>query len=108
MQPAKLHYTQEMRYLRAVADYLISCGYDVEEPSTKHRNLLDVWGTVKGKRVFQEIYCTIYPCDNGINGVWDNGDNDCIEIFLDSDGDLQSTECLTVTLEGLKPLRNKG
>lgn len=107
MQATKLHYTQEMKYLRAVADYLIEQGYEVEEPKTKHRDLLDVWGVFKGKKCFQEIYCTIYPQRDGIHGVWYQGDNESVEMFMNADGVLQHMDCFSCILDGLKPMPKK-
>lgn len=103
----KLHYKQEMKYLNVVADYLVSLGYHVEEPDPKHRDLLDVWGTYKGKRCFQEIYVTIYKTDHGIHGIWHQGDHDGVEMYLDDDPlyGLDTRECLEQILDGLKPFK---
>lgn len=49
----KLHWKQEMKYLNAIADYLTELGYAVTEPDSKHRDLLDVWGTLFGKEGFK-------------------------------------------------------
>ena len=46
----RTHYKTEMKYLNAVADLITSWGYEVEEPTTKNRDLLDVWGKIKGKK----------------------------------------------------------
>lgn len=103
----KLHYMQEMKYLRAVADHLIAMGYEVEEPSTKHRDLLDVWGTFKGKRCFIEIYVTIHPCHGGIHGIWHQGEHEGVEIFLHPEFGLQTSDYIGSILDGLKPFKKK-
>lgn len=106
----KLHYKQEMKYLNAVADYLISLGYQVEQPDSKNRDLLDVWGTVNGKKCFLEIYVTIYtvPEWNGsINGIWHQGEHEGVEMFLSSDPNygLDTRNYLEQILDGLKPFK---
>ena len=99
----RMHYKTEMKYLNAVAEYLTEMGYDVEAPSSKHRDLLDVWGTLNGRKCFQEIYVTMWPCDGGVNGVWHQGEHD-VEVFLNEFNELD-TNGMTVVLDGLKPLR---
>lgn len=103
----KLHYKQEIKYLNAVADYLIELGYQVETPNSKHRDLLDVWGIFNGKQCFQEIYVTMWPCNNGINGVWNQGEHEGIELYLDNDPiyGLDTREHLPHILNGLKPFK---
>lgn len=103
----KLHYKQEMKYLNAVADYLTELGYAVEEPDSKHRNLLDVWGKIQGRKCFQEIYVQMWACGNGINGVWYQGDHEPIEIYLDPEYGLDDRNDITIILEDLVPLKRK-
>jgi hypothetical protein len=84
----KLHYKQKLKYLNAVANHLIECGYHVEEPTHEH-DLLDVWGTSGGRKCFVEVCVTMYRCDGGINGIWDlpSDDENCEgrEMFLSDD-----------------------
>lgn len=91
------HYKTEMKYLNAVADFITGHGYNVDAPTTKSRDLLDVWGMVGKKKCFLEIYVSgIYapkPSGNfmggGISGVWSVGDDEddgCIEVYMDHDG----------------------
>lgn len=109
----KLHYKQEMKYLNAVAEYLVSLGYHVEAPDTKHRDLLDVWGTYKGKRCYCEIYVTIYASEpegnhmGGISGIWSQGDNEPEELFLSNDetAGLDTRFAPMHILDGLKPFK---
>jgi len=103
----KIHYKTEMKYLNAVADYIISMGYDVEQPTTKHRDLLDVWGIHKGKKCYIEIYVTIHKLDNGIIGYWMQGDNENEEAFLSENSTYGlDTRFLPLhILDNLKPLR---
>lgn len=105
----KLHYKQEMKYLNAVADHLIELGYQVIEPDTKYRDLLDVWGTYKGKKCFVEIYVTMWPMDHGINGIWHQGEHEGIELYLDNDPiyGLDVREHLPHILDDLKPFKKK-
>src|SRR4051812_32029871 len=113
MNANRLHYTQEMKYLRAVADHLIELGYHVEAPDVQNRNLLDVWGTHKGKRCYIEIYATIFPIRSesgwlrGIHGIWHQGEHDGIELYLDLDPlyGLDTRECLSIILDNLKPFK---
>ncbi len=80
-----LHWKQRLKYLNAVAEHLISLGYHVEQP--KHDDdFLDVWGTIKGSRCYYEIYVTMYPCGDGINGIWDFSEMDeGTEMYLSND-----------------------
>lgn len=105
----RLHYKQEMKYLNAVAEYLTELGYEVIEPNPKHRDLLDVYGTFNGRRCFVEIYVTMWACDHGINGVWNQGEHDGIEMYMDNDPlyGLDTREHLPHILDGLKPMKRK-
>lgn len=103
----KLHWTQEMKYLNAVADHLVELGYHVLEPDTEHRDLLDVWGTLNGRRCYVEIYVTMYPCHNGINGIWHQGEHDGVELYMDNhplDG-LDTRNGIETILDDLKPFK---
>ncbi len=105
----KLHWKQEMKYLNAVANYLTSLGYKVNEPDSKNRDFLDVWGSLKGRKCFEEIYVTMYKCGNGINGIWHQGNHDGIEVYLDPHPlyGLDTRNDLTIILDGLKPIQKK-
>jgi hypothetical protein len=80
----QMHYKKRLKYLNAVADHLISLGYQVNEPTHDH-DLLDVWGTIKGRKCYIEIYVTMYECDSGINGIWHYDDNEGTEMFLSNE-----------------------
>jgi hypothetical protein len=100
----KLHYKKEMQYLNAVADYLTSLGYEVEKPTTEHRDLLDVWGICDGRKCFIEIYVTIHECNAGLVGYWMQGDNEPEEAFLHSEHGLDTRFLPLCILDNLKPL----
>ena len=99
MKLTKTHWKTEMKYLNAIADVLIKYGYEVTEPSTKHRDILDVWGKFKNKKCFLEICVSnIQKSHGGILGVWsvpeidENQENDLHEIYLDNDGYTYSSD----------------
>lgn len=105
----KLHYKQRLKYLNAVANYLIGLGYHVEKPHHDD-DYLNVWGTVKRRRCFQQIDVFMYECRNGyggINGVWHQGDHDGVEVFYSNNPDygLDTRECLEQILDDLKPFK---
>lgn len=116
----KLHYKQEMKYLNAIADHLIEIGYEVEEPDTKYRDLLDVWGTWNGKKCYLEIYVDMYPIRNGgskrslngIGGIWSQGDHEPVEVHLydkyyDDKLYLYEIDDLVIILDKLKPFKKR-
>lgn len=104
----RIHWKQEMKYLNALAEYIQSLGYEVEEPSTKHRDILDVWGKIGSKKCFVELYITIYKTDHGIIGYITNGD-ESEEAYLDlTFGYGLDTRFLPLyALENLKPLNKR-
>jgi hypothetical protein len=114
----KLHWKQEMQYLNGVADLLIAMGYHVEEPDTKYREWLDVWGTVDGRKCYQEIYVTMYPIvDGGVNknitgvgGIWHQGENEPVEVHLyeqsyDGKPVIYEVDDIGLILDGLRPFK---
>lgn len=104
----QLHYKQEMKYLNAVADYLIELGYGVVQPTTDYRESLTVWGMYKNTKCHLEISVSMYACHNGINGVWHQGEHDGIELFLDllpNGYGLDTRNDIEILFDGLKPFK---
>lgn len=103
----KLHWTQEMKYLNAVADHLIELGYHVEKPNSEYREWLDVWGTYKGRRCYIEIYVNMYKCPHGINGIWHQGEHDGVEMYMDDHPlyGLDTRNGIETILDDLKPFK---
>lgn len=115
----KPHWKTEMKYLNAVADLLQRHGYEVKKPTTKHRDLLDVWGfePTKGKRrrrCFLEIYCPhIEKMGGGIYGVWSDPEpnEDAIEVWMDADGAFythDSSYLLAAVGNIIEPIKKRG
>lgn len=100
-----MHYIKEIKYLNRIADYFQSQGYEVESPSIRHRDLLDVWGYNGKRKCFTEIYVTIYECNNGINGIW-TCDDESVEVFLNCNDNLIGESGLISILGTLKPCKN--
>jgi hypothetical protein len=100
-----LHYKKEMKYLKAVANYFNENGYHAEEPNTKHRDLLDVWGFVNKRRCFEELYVFIYEHRGYLIGCWRGIDEESVELVMDYDGNLIRPWEISNLLGGLKPLR---
>lgn len=59
-----LHWKRRLKYLRAVADHLVECGYSVNEPAHDD-DYLDVWGKIGKQKCFVTIYVTMYEGDSG-------------------------------------------
>ena len=76
---------QEMNYLKEVAEYIESLGYEVEAPDENNRDLLDVWGFSNGRKCYIEIYVTIHRCEYGTVGYWMQGNHESEEVFLSDD-----------------------
>jgi hypothetical protein len=105
----------KLKYMNAVADHLISLGYEVETPD-ENNDLIDVWGftSVKGhkrrRRCFVEIYLHAFSeMDNGLYGIWGQGESDDEELFLSSDPayGLDTRFFPLSILDGLEPLTRK-
>lgn len=100
-----LHYKKEMKYLKAVANYFNENGYEAEEPKTRHRDILDVWGLEGKRKCFEELYVFIYEHRGYLIGHWHCNDHDGIELVMDHDGDLIRPWEIGCLLDGLKPLK---
>lgn len=99
----------KLAYLNEVAKYIESLGYEVETPAEEH-DLLDVWGKFRGRKCFVEIYLHAFSImDNGLYGIWGQGDNEDEELFLSNDPiyGLDTRFFPLHILDGLKPLINK-
>lgn len=100
---------QKQKYMDAVAEYIISLGYEVETADPEH-DLLDVWGKYKGKRCYIEIYLHAFQVmDNGLYGIWGQGDNEDEELFLSSypTCGLDTRFFPLSILDGLKPIKKQ-
>lgn len=91
-----------------MADYFIAQGYEVEVPKTKN-DFLDVWGTYKGRKCFQEIYLAsqVFETNFGFYACWSLED-ECAEVTWSYHHEcIHSYDNFDAILGGLKPFKKK-
>lgn len=98
---------KKLIYLEQVRDHIESLGYDVEKPDIVFDSLT-VWGKLKNRKCYVEIYLNAFEeIDNGLYGIWGQGDNEDEELFISNDPNygLDLRFFPLHILDDLKPLR---